>query len=315
MVDVVALKEAGEAVIKQSKIVREAVLANQKEMWCFVPSLNPPVSSRVEDTQPTQADFTVLASTLSNVWMGEEPEKNHLGLLVCGVDEVLDEIQVLNEAKLRLIEATDAVKKVLHTQQALEINPRADEAFVEAMGKAWKEFINKNRDFEFHTLLKRLQLPEMNFKKARKLVRVLEPEVLRVGYTWSKNPYRKSKIDAKAIAALSEYYQQMGKAFRAEKVREALAEYRDVGLYRVTFGKPVPRINFKYRTEMDAKPVWSNCLATGITVVAQSEVPIVVWKPKPTDEEVEETKRAWLKKVRLKPVQLDSVTELYINAK
>jgi len=314
MADVVALKSAGESLAKQSRIVREAILANQKEMWCFVPTLNEPQSSRVEEIEPTEEDFTNLASTLSNVWMGDEPDINHHGLLVCGLNEVLQEIRILNDIKQQLIASTDAIKHEIHTKQELEQNPNADSQFLEAMAKARAEFINKNRDFEFHALLKRIKLPEMNFKKARKIVRVLEPEVQRVSYTWSKNHYRKSQIDAQAIVALSEYYARIGKDIRSDKIREAVESNLSSKLYRVTFGNPVLRINFKHRSVEMEKAEWSSCLASGITVVAQKDVPIVVWKTIPSEEEVLRAKSAWLKKARLTPVELDSFTELYRNA-
>lgn len=314
MTDVVALKAAGESLAKQSRIVRDAILANQKGMWCFVPTLNDPPNSRVEEIEPTEEDFISLASTLSNVWMGDEPDINHHGLLVCGLDEVLQEIRILNEIKQQLITSTDAVKHEIHTKQELEQNPNADSQFLEAMAKARAEFINKNRDFEFHTLLKRIKLPEMNFKKARKIVRVLEPEVQRVSYTWSKNHYRKSQIDTQAIAALSEYYSRIGKDFRSDKIREAMESYRNNKLFRVTFGNPVLRINFKHRLPEMEKPEWSSCLASGITVVAQKDVPIVVWKAPPSEEEVLRAKNSWLKQAKLTPVELDSFTELYRNA-
>lgn len=315
MADVLALKAAGESLAKQSRIVHDAILANQKELWCFVPTLNAPRESRVEEIEPTEDDFIHLAGTLSNVWMGNEPEINHHGLLVCGVNEVLLEIRKLNEIKQQLITSTDSLKAEIHTKQELEQNPSADGQFLEAIAKARAEFINKNRDFEFHSLLKRVKLPEMNFKKARKMVRILEPEVKRISYTWSKNHYRKRQIDAETIAALSEYYARIGKDVRANKIREALENHRSTKLYRVTFGNPTLRINFKHKTaEMD-KPAWSNCLASGITVVAQEDVPIVVWKPAPSEEEVLNAKNAWLKQSKLAPVEIDSFTELYQNAK
>lgn len=312
MTDLTNLREKSDQLIEQSRSVRKLIMANQKELWGFLPTYQEPrYLNAAEDSVLDAEGFELLANTLTGLWMDSENPTKHHGLLFCGNDEILSEIRKLNEIKQSVISITDSLKGELFVNRQLAEHPNLSKTYLDALAVARSEFMAKGRDHQFHMMLQRLGLPSMNFQKVRKIIRVLEPEVLKLSYLWSKAHYRKRQVTAAALKALSEYHKLNGNDLRSEEIQEGLGLNQDTKLYKVAFTRPTLRINYKFLPAGEEKAQWSNFLATGITVVAQSDLPRISWKPMPSEDDVLAAQDSWFKKSGLVKVTLASNMELY----
>jgi len=315
-----ALREASLAVQQQSGLLKEAILDSKQELWCVLPTHSDPSDPKhLERTKPSEKTWPLLASRLTDIWMdtdpnNKQPKNNHHGILVCGIEELLTEIERFNQIKAQLITASSEVRGGVYEERVKGDNPNVTQAYLNDLAIARSEYLSKSRDSEFHQILRGLGIPSMNFAKARKMVRVLEENTTLISYTWNKNHYRKRQIPLEAIAALSAHLDKSGHENRANQIREGIGQNDGSTLYKVSFSKPTLRVNYKYKDDK-GEVHRSSCLASGVIVVQQNDIPVVNWKLEPTEEEIQEAKAKWLDKDNLKRFELAPHMELYKNVK
>ena len=174
--EAIALREACVALDQQAKLVEQAVLDSKKDLWCTLPTsegLTEEQWPHLELTQPNDEIWSALASQLTHIWMGDKDDVQHHGILVCGLDQVNEEIARFNDIKQQLIEASDVVKAFIYGERVKQTNPNASHDYMQNLAVARSEFLTKSRDREFHALVRSFNVSEINFRRARKLVRVL----------------------------------------------------------------------------------------------------------------------------------------------
>lgn len=311
---VTALRDNCQALIEQAAVVKDAVLDHRRQMWCAVPSFDSPVDlDALQNSQPSSEAWFRVADELTNIWMdaGNTPQ-NH-GVLVCEVPEVLEAIKLLNQHKQAVQFATHTLKEGLLVERELEEHGSVDKALLGRLALANAEFLTRGRDHAFHRILRSLKLPSLNFIRAQKQIRVLPETVARVAYTWNKNQYRKRRIDADTLQALSQHFDRQGNTSRADEIRHGVTNCRiqTDPLFALAYTPPSLRANYKWWDNANQAYRWSHCLATGILVVPQSQRPQIRWKPEPSVTEIKQARKKWLAKVDLEPVEVATRLELY----
>lgn len=313
--EVQALKATCQSLIHQAGELKAMILDHRQSLWCTVPSFDPVDNlNTLELQEPSTEAWYRLVSELTDVWMDSSSgAKHHHGTLLCPNVDILNALSNFNETKAQLRQITDDLKSLLFEQHLAEENPSVTPTYVQNFALARAEYLNKSRDQAFHHILKSLRLPELNFTRARKQVRILPDSTLRLTYTWNKNHYRKRQIPRATLKTLSGYFDSIGKEDRADEILDGLENHHYTKLYRLTTSRPTLRANYKYIDDNDL-PCWSNCLASGILVLPQANRPQIRWKAAPTESEIKQAQSQWLRKSRLVPVKIATNLELYHHA-
>ncbi|WP_044406248.1 hypothetical protein [Thiomicrospira microaerophila] len=301
--DYTEFKAACQAVMTQANTVRQVVLDHRQDIWGFMPSIDDQTNEvaktrRVAQTPLPEDVFIQLADKLTDLWMGDRVNRP-VGLLVCDIPQVLEQVHRMNTFKLSLCSQIDALKKQLFVSKEQEVNPHANDDFLDAMAVARSEFVNKNRDHAFQEIVRRLGLAEIDFSKARKRIRLLPETTQHVGYSWAKNHSRVRTIAPKTLQALAQHYRRNGEDARSQAILDGLDMYAGQKLYRVHFNKPTVRINYKYMIESTGELKWASCLGAGVTIAPTAHNPNVAWTPRPSEAMSKLVQDNWLTTSRL----------------
>lgn len=300
------------ALQKQAHLVKSATLDLRDKMWCCMPVFDD-LESTVDlaNTQPSSEAWFRLADTISDISM--DKTESHHGILLTDQTEMLTLIEHFNKLKLDIAKTSAALKK----QQLNDAESAQDFSFqgdsLESYTVVRDEFLSKGRDREIHTMLRNHHVEQINFKKATKLIKVTEPSVTRFRYVWSATHYRKRVIHGEEFFTLVKHYRnRLNNEHLADFLEEDLAEYKigpTTKLFRFAFTRPVLKANYKVAT--DEGNHWKCCLASGIVVIPQQNIPALLWQTELNDEEVAQAHVRWKAKSKLDQIILAGNLEVY----
>ena len=261
-----------------ARLLKEYLLDTRASHWCIVPTLHSE-HRESDDYQPTIDEWIALADTLTLMRMDSEKRHQHAGVLVSDDAQLHSLVDHFNQAKAAF------------KSSVWSINPKPQEETTErTLFNEW--LLKSRRDASFTRVLNLIGAKELNLAAAYRDVRVTAPDVTRYSYTWDKHRRRSRVISRQTVGRLiahiadknpvqAEYYQQ--------ELRSVVS--RSPRLLHITQNNPVLRANISFAPIDGQRPPRQLIIATGITLIPQSEVPAIVWRPKPSERELQEGNR------------------------
>lgn len=300
------------ALQEQSRLVKSAILDLRGQMWCCLPVFDSHKSSvDLANTLPSSEAWFKVADTLSDIWMDKSETQS--GILVTAHAELLAQLDIFNALKLSVAQTSVKLKRqtLNDAESAEEFGFQGDS--LESYALVRDEFLSKGRDRQIHTMLRNNHIEQINFKKATKLIKVTEPSVTRFRYVWSATHYRKRVIHGAEFFTLARHYRdRLNQPQLADYLEEDLAEHQigyQTKLYRLAFTRLVLKANYKVTT--DEGSCWKSCLASGIVVIPQQQIPALLWQAELSEADIAQAQARWKAKSTLDPIILAGNLEVY----